>query len=189
MLIFFEAGVLDCSLNALERLLALLDQRYLAIVKELSSVSEESPLHEEGDDIAGFGFVACQRYLTEITKELGLSKADALAIGPTVPSGRTVSGIVNTAANAWKHEAEWDVVSYTEPGEFGDAQRVVLVLEPGTNQGERTLMQLSDLVHRRGWDYKYVNALHAVTRENRLSALVPLLAAWRDAGIESRAEG
>lgn len=159
-LLFVGPDVVDYHLISLRQLADVLDAARAALEVELAKVTEESPLHEEGDDLAGLGFVACQRYVTAIAAELGVDRATALGAGPRTSKGQALASLVNEAANAWKHEAEWR--------------------EPLTKQQTRTVQRLDDELEEHAWEYKYVNALYAAAPSSRFGELVDGLVAWRD---------
>lgn len=163
-LLFFGHGIgdiYDDELHTLRTLAALIDAARADLDIELAKVTEESPLHERGDDLAGFGFVACQKYITAIAAELKVPKGTALAVGPCTASGETLASLVNEAANAWKHEAEWK--------------------ETLTPQQERTIGRLDRELPENAWDYKYANALYAAAASQRFSDLANGLEEWRNA--------
>ena len=160
MFFVIDDEVADDGLTSLQQLAEILDERRAQLDLQLAEVSEECPAHEHGDDLAGLGFVACQRYMTEVAAQLGVPRTQALAMGPRTVSGDTVACLVNAAANAWKHEAEWR--------------------EPLQEQQRRTAERLASNLPDNGWDYKYVNALHAITGDSRFETVAHLLAQWRD---------
>lgn len=161
MIVFFDDGEMDDGLHSLRRVLAALDAERLRIDQALTGVSEECHLHEEGDDLAGLGFVACQRYLTQVASQFGVGRKVALALGPRAASGETVASLVDAAANTWKHEAEWKEV--LDRRQEATADRLAAELPDG------------------GWDYKFLNALHGLCPDNRFATVAGLLEEWRDA--------
>ena len=64
--------------------------------------SEESYLFDPMEHISGLGVVAAQRYLASTCKWFGVSRDDALRLGPQ-KKGVAVAAVVNAAANYWKH--------------------------------------------------------------------------------------
>lgn len=155
-----NGDVFDDELISLSMLLDLLDARRVEIDTALVGCEEESPLHEVADDLAGFGFVACQKYLTSIAAEVDIKKGEALRAGPTCPSGETVATFVNAVANAWKHGAEWK--------------------EELTPQQDATLRRLQADLADGAMDYLCVNALYLLSPTSRFAPITDQLRAWRD---------
>src|SRR5690606_16079018 len=104
MLLFAGEEVCDYHFASLLPLLRLVDAARTALGEALALDPAEFR-YEQGDDLAGFGFVACQRYITNIAAELGVEKARALSAGPRTAKGLTLVSLVNAAANGWKHES------------------------------------------------------------------------------------
>jgi hypothetical protein len=68
--------------------------------------------------ISGFGFVACQAYITAHIGYTKTPKKRALEVGPIHRCGVSCVALVNAAANHWKHEPEWPfLVSIQASGE------------------------------------------------------------------------
>jgi hypothetical protein len=188
MLLFLGDGVFDYSMTSLNRLLTMVDTRFAEIEEQLQAVTAEHPLHEEGDDLIGFAFVACQRYITEIKNDLRLDTGVALAVGPVSSGGQTVARVVSSAANAWKHEAEWDLVVETAPADASGMHRILNVSIAPPPSGARTVRELMDAVSNESWDYKFAAALRLLTPTMRFAAVATLLEAWRDAMIAKSRE-
>lgn len=159
MLLFVGEEVCDYYLASLLPLLRLVDTARTALDEALALDPAEFR-YEQGDDLAGFGFVACQRYITGIAAEGGVEKATALSAGPRTAKGLTLVSLVNAAANGWKHESEWG--------------------EPLTNQQTRTVVRLDDELDGNAWEYKYVNALYAAVPSSSFVELADGLVAWRE---------
>lgn len=156
-----DGTVIDIDLNALRKLLSVLDAAREGIDRALEGCSGESPLMEDGDDLAGLGFVACQRYITIVISDLGIEKEAALDKGPRVESsGDTKVSVINAAANAWKHEPEWK--DPLREGQF------------------KTLERLGGGAGNPKWQYKFANALCELSPDNRFAGVIPALEKWRD---------
>ena len=86
---------------------ALVDGR----LEQLDREANESPdpdsygVYDRGEYMIGFGFVACQTYVTGGAK-LG-NRKDVLELGPRHPTGQTIVKLISAAANHWKHSPEW----------------------------------------------------------------------------------
>lgn len=161
MILFFGDDVVDDGMHALRNILAMIDAERARIDAALIAVTEECPLHEEADELAGLGFVACQRYITQVAAQFEVPRNAAVAAGPAAPSGQAAASLVDAAANAWKHEAEWR--------------------DPPERRQEATADRLVADLPEQGGDYKYVNALHAVCPDGRFASMADLLVRWRDA--------
>jgi len=55
----------------------------------------------------GLGFAACQQYITSVHSFWGIEKKTALQLGPHFKDKLTIAWVIDTAANCWKHQAEW----------------------------------------------------------------------------------
>ena len=189
MLFRLDGHIIDDDLDALIDLCSMIDERGARLLAVLRDVSEECPAHEEFDDLVGLGFVACQRYLTQAAAALGLDKRQALSTGPKTETGQFVSEIINTAANAWKHEGEWDLVVQFDPQDDDGLHRIV-----GTSWtakqaiGAKTISAVTRILPVAAWDYKFVNFLALLDPELRFSAVVNLLIAWRDTNLDAMSD-
>jgi hypothetical protein len=102
---------LDFDLDFLEASAALVDPR----LELLDSAARSSPdpdafgIFDQIEYISGFGFVACQMYITEVVSRFKLRKPYALQFGPTHRTGRFMAELIDSAANHWKHSPEWDL--------------------------------------------------------------------------------
>src|ERR1700735_1235113 len=104
---------LDFDLDFLKDFFTFLDEK----LEDLQRRIEESPdpdqmgLIDDGEYLAGLGFVACQRYLSSTFGPKNIEKKDALDIGPKHIGGRTYARFLHSAANYWKHADEWDSIA------------------------------------------------------------------------------
>jgi|SRR4029077_17410650 hypothetical protein len=89
-----------------------------------------------------------------------LTKAMALAVGPTHRSGLTIAEIANHAANYWKHQDEWRS-------------------EKKTKQQERTEAAIGS-VGALPSDYPMTQVLTELTGDYDFKPLLHDLAAWHD---------
>jgi hypothetical protein len=157
---------LDFGLDFLEASAALIDPR----LERLDSAARTSPdpdafgIFDQIEYISGFGFVACQTYITEVVNRFKLKKRDALEFGPKHRTGRSMAHLINSAANHWKHSPEWD-------------------LDTPTTQANQTLEVIQSL----GVDVDAAYPVSATLYEilsplpARFRNLSPYLTEWRDA--------
>jgi len=103
-------ALIQCYLELLRDLVQLIDQQIEKINHLCSEVDDPDSIgyFDRGEHVIGLGFVACQTFMSSVYGKLGISKRDALAIGPSHSSGNTKAQIINHAANYWKHNNEWN---------------------------------------------------------------------------------
>lgn len=101
--------ILDFELGFLRGAARLVDGQLGELYREAEGCDDPDGfgLLDEMEYITGFGFVACQTYMTAIIGRLRLSKKAALDAGPGHACGVTVAALVNACANYWKHSDEW----------------------------------------------------------------------------------
>jgi hypothetical protein len=158
--------LLDFDLDFLEASAALIDPR----LELLESATRTSPdpdafgILDQIEYICGFGFVACQMYITEVASRFKLRKRDALVSGPTHRTGRSIAELVNSAANHWKHSPEWD-------------------FDLPITQAKQTLEVIQSLGVDIDSSYPVSAALYEILspRPARFKNLIPFLTEWRDA--------
>ncbi len=159
MILDFDLDFLQSAVTLLDASLELLDKE-----TEASPDPDQFGIFDELEYISGFGFVACQTYMTAIVSRFKIEKRKALALGPKYKTGRPIVQIVNAAANYWKHNPEWS-------------------LDAPTTQAKQTLEVISslDLSPALG-HYPVMNTLYKILVPNptRFANLIPLLTQWRD---------
>ena len=64
-------------------------------------------LFDQSEYYVGIGLVAAQQYLAEAATFSGIGKDKAYKLGPRHPSSMPYAKAIDSAANYWKHEAEW----------------------------------------------------------------------------------
>ena len=118
---------------------------------------------DRGEYLAGFGFMACQMYITEAISMSRLSREDALNVGPRHVCGHTIAALVNATANYWKHSPEWRASM--------------------SRRAEATAGLIEDLGVDVGSSYVVVNALAQLVqpRKHRIRYVIPFLSQWRAA--------
>ncbi|NKB66799.1 MAG: hypothetical protein GKR89_07050 [Candidatus Latescibacteria bacterium] len=158
MIIDFEFGFLKAST-------ALADEHLDRLDKE-AKVSEDPDsfgLFDQIEYITGFGFVACQTYLTATIGSTQYEKQQALRLGPMHRTGQPIVRLVNECANHWKHSGEWQD-------------------DEDNPRAARTLQIISTLGVETDQSYPIAQALHALLMPHpaRFKHLLPFLAQWRD---------
>lgn len=158
--------VIDFDLDFLQAAAALVDTRLerLGTKADGSSDPDASGIFDQVEYITGFGFVACQTYITAIASRRKLEKRDALALGPKHRTGRSMAQLTNAAANHWKHSPEWS-------------------LDAPTAQAKQTLEVISSLSIDTKGSYPMANTLYEILRplSARFANLILFLTQWRDA--------
>lgn len=158
--------ILDFDLGFLRAAAALVD----ASLERLDNEANASPdpdsfgIYDKAEYITGFGFVACQTYVTAVLRGSKIEKRKALAMGPKHKTGRYVVELTNAAANYWKHSPEWS-------------------LNVPTPQAKQTLEAISSLgVNTTIGSYPLANTLHEMLTPHpaRFANLIPFLTQWRD---------
>jgi hypothetical protein len=165
MFLVAKSGFIDFDLDLLVDIGAVLD-RHIAAVADASvdsEIADQTGLFDRAEHAAGLGFVACQGYLAATYADVGIAKVEALSLGPTHPTGGRVVGIINAAANYWKHSAEWRL----QPN------------HPGRHRTEEALDSIGFAV---GTDYPLSGVLTELSspRDAGILSLIPLLESWRD---------
>ena len=149
--------VYDEALHFLTDLIVVLDEH----LEQLGARSSwDECARDSADHVAGFGFVACQKYITSIAAVCEVGKKEALDLGPTCSAGPSVVSVINAAANMWKHEDEWK--------------------DPMTRAQERTAGVLDGVLDEGAWEYAYVNVLYALSPDMKFSVLLDSLECWRE---------
>ena len=102
------------DLDFLKAALALVDTRLDRLDKEAEENSDWIDPDSSGnldhtEYIIGFGFVACQMYTTAIISRRKIAKGEARALGPKHRTGRSMTELINAAANYWKHSPDWSI--------------------------------------------------------------------------------
>ena len=109
MLLTGGGKVKDVELHRLREFLIFIDTKLSEIDQRITnSVDPESDgLLDQGEYLIGIGFVVIQQHLTDSLIGLNISKNESFALGSVHQSGPTSISVINSAANWWKHEAEW----------------------------------------------------------------------------------
>ena len=140
------------------------------IIKKVDKMADDSPdpdafgIYDEIEYITGFGFVACQTYITATISRSGITRREALDLGPMHKTDSTFATLINSCANHWKHSAEWR----------GDNLRA---------NAKKTIEVIASLGVDTDGSYPIANALHELLEPGpaRFGSVLPFLTQWRDA--------
>ncbi len=101
--------VYDPDLEMLAEVLEVIDRQLATVFDGWDDAEEAVQLGylDRSEHITGFGFVACQTYLTATYGFLDVAEYKWLDVGPVHRTGLRIVKIVNDAANFWKHHAAW----------------------------------------------------------------------------------
>jgi hypothetical protein len=151
------------DLSCLRDAATLVDSK-LEILDENARASRDPDadgIYDRAEHLVGFGFVACQVYMTEAISLANRDKEKALNLGPQHTCGHSFATLVNAIANYWKHSPEWT--------------------DPLPRRSQRTVDIISALGVDVGDSYVAVNALSEIVRPHRyrIQFVVPFLAQWR----------
>ncbi|MCX7012615.1 MAG: hypothetical protein NTW86_08640, partial [Candidatus Sumerlaeota bacterium] len=165
MFLLLKDGVLDFDLDLLVELLAVIDHQIERIEDEISRSPDPDGLghFDRMEGVIGLGFVACQQYIHATYPQLRVkNKSEAIQAAPKHSSGRSVTEVINAAANFWKHHDEWP----------GIKQK---------NAEEKTRAVINSLVPSSA-DYVMGNVLYELLQPQapRFASVVHLLTQWRD---------
>jgi hypothetical protein len=161
----------DGELAILCELLGMLDKRISEIQSLISRSSdpESDGLCDKGEYFIGVGFAAIQQYLVDTLISTGINKIDAYKLGSAFDKDKTYIELIDSAANWWKHEAEW--------WNTGKVPK----------NGERTFAHVTSIADSQ--DYALSIVLASICGSGSLSslgAIVPYLKEWRSAVHDAR---
>jgi hypothetical protein len=168
--LFLTVGneIVDGQLAILCELFDLLDRKISEVQNSIQkSIDPESDgLCDRGEYFIGVGFVAAQQYLVDTLLFTGIEKHKAYKWGPVHSSGIAFASLINSAANWWKHEAEW--------WNKGKVQK----------NGESTFIHITDVATTPGYELSNVLASICGAEKFSLKCLVPYLIEWRTSVVE-----
>lgn len=149
----------------LQELFAMLDVKLAkldAAIKK-SADPDTDGLLDHFEYIVGVGLVATQQFISETSVFAGLNTDSAYSVGPRHRSGIAYIKAIDSAANYWKHEAEW----WRE-------------LDALQNASLKTRGRVGTIADSE--DYQLSNFLFALSgyNEMRLKCLVPIITEWLD---------
>uniref|UniRef100_UPI002FCA2867 hypothetical protein n=1 Tax=Vibrio metschnikovii TaxID=28172 RepID=UPI002FCA2867 len=153
----------DLKITELSDLLALLDSKLEQLMEQVESSLDADSLgiFDRAEYFIGVGFVAIQQYISDTMYKSEFSRRDAFTHRAVTSLGSTHISVINSAANWWKHESEWDW--YSESG-----------------ISNKTYLSLSNVVDPENYPLSNVLAFLIGERKFCLSSVIPLLEQWRD---------
>lgn len=101
---------LDFELGFLKDAAQFVDAQLVRLENEFHSSEDPDQFGviDRGEYVIGLGCVTCQQFIAASCSIIGVSKTDALDLGPKHRSGNSIASILNAAANYWKHSSEWN---------------------------------------------------------------------------------
>ena len=167
MLLTKDSKFYDTEIIRLSELLAMLDEKIFKIDSLISSsVDPESDgLLDRGEYFIGIGFVAIQQHLLDTLLFTGVSKSEAYKLGASHSTGISYINLINSAANWWKHEAEWS--------NAGEVPR----------NGTKTFEHVYSISNSTDYALSSVLASICGTENLALSEILPYLTEWQAAII------
>lgn len=164
----YDLGLLRDATQLVDERLAKLDFR-----ADASDDPDGDGTLDQIDYFTGFGFVACQVYISRHLAHAKAPPADALAQGPVHRCGVSVAALAYAAANMWKHRSEWPFDYASQTWRFGKLEE----------RSRRTIETLEKLeLDTRPGHYSAANTLYEIARPHpaRFESLLPFLQRWRD---------
>ena len=166
---------IDFDLQLLADSVRIVDERLSGLDSDLdrSFDPDSEGILDRVDYFSGFGFVACQVYITAHVNHAGIPKRKAIEIGPRHRCKEFMAALVDAAANQWKHQAEWSFDFAADSWNFAELRA----------DTKRTIERLKRLgLDPRPGRYSIANALYELTSPHptRFESLLPFLQRWRD---------
>lgn len=175
---------IDLFIYCLRRHLEVLDVEIAAISAKIaeSNDPEGDGHYDSGEYFMGAGLAAVQKYMTETFCYFDVERAKALDAGPKLAGDVSFAWVVWSAANYWKHDAEWwkGAVVIDPPDSDGMSRINISWPEGGKSKSDIALLKNYG---RFGHDYICSIVLAALvdkTEDIRLQSVLPYLRAWRD---------
>ena len=118
-------------------------------------------LFDQSEYYVGIGLVAAQQYLGEVAAFSRIGQDKAYKLGPRHRSGIPYAKAINSAANFWKHEAEW----------WEDLDR----MKDSNSKTKAHVGVIADSEH-----YQLSNFLFALSnnKEIKLKCMIPIITEW-----------
>jgi hypothetical protein len=175
---------IDLFIYHLRRHLEVLDAEIAAISAKIaeSNDPEGDGYYDSGEYFMGAGLAAVQKYMTETFCFFDVEQAKALDAGPKLAGDASFAWAVWSAANYWKHDAEWwkGAVVIDTPDSDGMSRINISWPEGWKSKGNVACLKNFG---RFGHDYICSIVLAALvdkTEDIRLQSVLPYLKAWRD---------
>lgn len=146
-----------------------------------SNDPEGDGYYDCGEYFMGAGLAAVQKYMTETFCSFDVEQTKALDAGPKLSGGVSFASVVWSAANYWKHDAEWWKGAVKIGPQDFDGMSPINISWPIGGKSKSNVTLLKDF-GRFGHDYICSNVLAALnddTKDIRLQPILPYLEAWR----------
>lgn len=175
---------IDLFIYYLRRHLEVLDAEIAAISAKIaeSKDPEGDGYFDSGEYFMGAGLAAVQKYMTETFCFFKVEQAKALDAGPKLAGNVSFAWVVWSAANYWKHDAEWWKGAVAIDAPDSDGMSRVNISWPEGCKSKSNVARLKNF-GRFGDDYicsVVLAALVEKTENIRLQSVLPHLKAWRD---------
>lgn len=173
----------DLSIYYLRRHLEILDVEIVEILTKIgtSNDPEGDGYYDAGEYFLGAGLAAVQKYMSETFCILNVEQTKALDAGPILAGGASFANVVWSAANYWKHEAEWWRGAIEIDPQDSSGLHPINISPPIDGKSRSSVTYLKGF-GRFGSDYLCFNILAALvddTEDIRLQSVLPNLEAWR----------
>lgn len=176
---------IDLFISYLQRHLEILDAEIEDISAKIveSNYPEGDGYYDSAEYFMGAGLVAVQKYMSETFLFKGVDQETALSVGPKLAGETSFAWVVWSAANYWKHDAEWWDEAIEVGPQNSDGMSPINISWPAGGKSKKSVGSLKDF-GRFGNDYICSNVLAALVEEAedvRLQSVLPYLSVWRDA--------
>ncbi|MBB1364490.1 hypothetical protein H5125_20300 [Shewanella sp. SR44-4] len=163
MLLLSKDEIIDLKIDELSDLLILLDSKLEYLIDQANAQldADSSGIFDRAEYFIGVGFVAMQQYIADTMQYSTVRKSEALNLGSVTSQGVTHISVINSAANWWKHESEWEW--YGESG-----------------IGNKTYFSICNIVDPINYPLSNVLAFLVAEKTFCLSSAIPILEQWRD---------
>ncbi|MCR8825703.1 hypothetical protein [Pseudosulfitobacter koreensis] len=182
----------DLFIFYLRRHLEVLDAEIADILSKIdaSDNPEGNGYYDSGEYFMGAGLAAVQKYMTETFYFFDVDQKKALDAGPKLAGGVSFANVVWSAANYWKHDAEWWEGALEAGPQDSDGMSPISISWPigGKSKSSVAFLEGSG---RFGHDYICSIVLAALVNgaeDVRLQLVLPYLESWR-ADVKQMAVG
>ena len=173
----------DLFIGDLTRHFEILDTEIADITTKIDASydPEGDGYYDRCEYFIGAGFVAAQKYILETFSILKVEQTKALSIGPQLIHDVPSAGAIWSAANYWKHEAQW----WKGEIELGppdcDGMQAVKIFWPTADSSKANV----DILNKFGeFGRDYICSIVLANFVNgsglRLQSLLPHLVTWRE---------
>lgn len=174
---------IDLFIFYLRRHLEILDAEIADITARISTSNdpEGDGYYDTGEYFMGAGLVAVQKYMTETFCFLDVEQTKALGAGPKLAGGVSFANVIWSAANYWKHDAEWWKGAVETGSQDSVGMSPIKISWPVGGKFKSSITNIEGF-GRFGHDYICSNVLAALvddTEDIRLQSVLPYLKTWR----------